>query len=60
MYIQNRRTLVKCADIEILDDQNNNISHMPLQYKVNYEREDFTHFEMVFASEYVKKMIEHK
>ena len=48
----------KGTDIEKLDDQKDNISHMLLHYDVNYEEEDFMQFEMVFASEYVKKMIE--
>lgn len=46
-------------DIEIEDGQKGmNISDMLLQYEVNCEEGDFWQFQMVFASEYVKKLKE--
>ena len=49
---------VKGTDIEKEDNQKDNISHMLLHYEVDYEEKDFMQFNMVFASEYVKKMKE--
>ena len=51
-------TFVTGTGIEKIDDHKDNISDMLLQYKVNYEKEDFKNFKMVYASEYVKMMME--
>ena len=51
-------TFIKGTDIEKVDDQKDNISHMLLHYKVFCENGDFARFKMVFASEYVQKRME--